>query len=700
LSSDLGKNPIQPQESQLDVAFLSQIVESIADPVFVKDEQHRWIFLNQAFCEFFGHRREDLLGKSDYDFFPVEQADVFWQKDDLVFASGEINVNIEKVTTSNKRVSVISTRKSILTDSQGNKFLLGIIRDITETARRESHQEQIAHILKHLVLGASQEEILKIVLLAAEEALPGVIATILFLDQKTQRLHPAIPSNLPNEFSQAIDGTPARAGMGSCGEAVFLRQRVIVEDIAVHPNWQRVRDLALKHDLRACWSQPVFTFSGAVAGTFALYFPQKTSPEAFELEVLVTLAQLTTIALEHHQIAHEKQNLRLLMSDMIDAMPSLLIAVDRHGCVLQWNAQAENMTGISAADAQGRKLEAVLKLTADQLASIHRAIDERHSLNWARIAHPWAEQNHWLDLTLYPIRSDREVASVIRIDDVTKQVRLERMVVQTEKIHSLGELTAGMAHEINNPLAGILQNIQIMKNRLQRGLNKNEQVAVACGGSLEVIENYMKERNIFDLMEMVIKAGERASRIVKNMLNFCRTETAEICLNSLPELMDKTITLLDNDYRQVQRYDFRKVKICRNYQPDLPDLPCDGTQLQQVFFNLLKNAVQAMTMAEVENPRINICMRTVNNWLQIEIEDNGPGMDHETQRYIFEPFYTTKPVGSGTGLGLSVAYFIVTVANQGKMSVSSQPDRGARFLIELPMTRIETQVAYGEQVAG
>ena len=683
MNTDPVKNVFQAPGDQLDVAFLSQIVESIADPVFVKDDQHRWVFLNQAFCEFIGHNREDLLGKSDYEFFPKEQADVFWEKDDLVFASSEINVNIEKMTRADKRLLVISTRKSILTDSRGNKFLLGIIRDVTESKRRESHHEQIVHILKHLVLGASQEQILDIILRVAEEALPGVIATILLLDQESRRLHPPIPSKLPVEFSRAIDGTPARAGMGSCGEAVFRRQRVIIEDIATHPNWQRVRDLALKHHLRACWSQPVLTFSGEVAGTFALYFPQKTSPEAFELEVLATLAQLTTIALEHHRISHETQNLRLLMADMIDAMPSLLIAVDRHGSVLQWNAQAEKMTGISVAEAHGRKLDALLKFSPEQLESIRLAIAERHSLNWVRIAHPWAAQNHWLDLALYPVKSDREVASVIRIDDVTTQVRLEQMVVQTEKIHSLGGLTAGMAHEINNPLAGILQNIQIMKHRLQSGLKKNDQVAEACGGSIELIESYMRERNIIDLMDMVMEAGERASHIVKNMLDFSRKDDAEIGSNNLPDLMDNTLALLNNDYNHAQRYDFRKVEIFRDYRTDLPEVPSEARKLQQVFFNLLKNAAQAMI--EVANPKIWVRMRESSGWLQIEIEDNGPGIDQETQRHIFEPFYTTKPVGTGTGLGLSVSYFIITRVHQGRMSVESQPDGGARFLIEVPL---------------
>jgi len=680
--SDTEYLPLQPLPN-FEAEFFLQILESISDPLFVKDKQHRWVYVNQALCDYAGYLKEDLLGKSDYDFFPKEQAEVFWAKDDLVFGSGEVNVNVEKITRPNHRSSVISTRKSILTDAAGHSYLLGIITDITEIERRKKHHDQVAFILKHLVLGASRAEILKIVLRVAEEALPGVIATILVLDKETQRLYPALDSKLPTEFSAAISGTPARAGMGSCGEAAFSGERVMVEEIATHPNWRRVRDLALKHNLQACWSQPVFSFSGEVTGTFALYFPYKAAPEPFELEVLTTLAQLTTMALEYHQIEKETEQLRLLLADMINAMPSTLIALDGQGKVVQWNVEAERMTGLSAAAARGVELEQLLRFSAAQLTELSTALKTRTPLNWSRIEHPWLGPNHWLDLTLYPLSSASDGGSVIRIDDVTRQVCLEQMMVQTEKIHSLGGLTAGMAHEINNPLAGILQNIQIMKNRLQKGLKKNEEAATACGGSIDFIEAYMQERNIQQLMDSVIEAGRRASDIVQNMLNFCRQESADIRLNNIPTLMESTLALLDNDYDQTQKYDFRKIKICLDYQPELPEIECAGSNLQQVFFNLLKNAAQAMATADA--PQIDIRMRRVAGWFQLEIEDNGSGMAQSVLRHIFEPFFTTKPVGSGTGLGLSVAYFIITESHHGKMSVTSELGRGTRFLIELPL---------------
>lgn len=671
----------------LDIELLAQIIESIADPVFIKDEQHRWVYLNQAFCDFIGHARADLLGRSDYDFFPAAQADIFWQKADQVFSSGAVNVNKESLTDASGRTRTISTKKSVSIAADGCKYLVGVIRDVTEVTRRENYQEQVNRLLQRLVLGAGQEEIFQVALQVAEEELPGAIASILILDKKSQRLYQAVPSRLPAEFSRQVDGTPVRAGMGACGEAAFRRERMIIEDIASHPNWSQVREITSKYNLAACWSQPIFNYAGEVEGTFAVYFDSPRQPQEMDLEILETLAQLTAITFEQQKVERESHQLRRLLADMINAMPSMLIAVDAQGRVLQWNAEAEKMTGVSAADAHGRELGSVLSLSADQLESIYQAIDERKSLSWSKIAHHWAGENHWLDLTLYPVSVSSRAGSVIRVDDVSDQVRIEQMMVQTEKIHSLGGLAAGMAHEINNPLAAILQNVQVMKNRLQKGLKKNEEAAAACGGSIDLIEKYMDERDIRSLLDMVVEAGERASTIVSNMLDFCRKGDARIRLNHPAELMDKTVALLDNDYNQSQRYDFRRVKICRDYTDDLPKIPCEGSNLQQVFFNLLKNAAQAMAMAEVAEPRIFIRMRTEGPWLKIDIEDTGPGMDAETQRRIFEPFYTTKPVGTGTGLGLSVAYFIITDEHKGQMAVDSQPGSGACFKLSLPLNR-------------
>lgn len=134
-----------------DPGFLEQIVDTIADPIFVKDESHRWIMLNQAFCDFMGHPREKLLGKSDYDFFPKEEADVFWRKDAEVFASGQTNINEESLTDALGNTHTIVTKKSIFRDPNGDKILVGSIRDITELKNAQRALQRVRTELEERV---------------------------------------------------------------------------------------------------------------------------------------------------------------------------------------------------------------------------------------------------------------------------------------------------------------------------------------------------------------------------------------------------------------------------------------------------------------------------------------------------------------------------------------------------------------------
>jgi signal transduction histidine kinase len=152
-------------------------------------------------------------------------------------------------------------------------------------------------------------------------------------------------------------------------------------------------------------------------------------------------------------------------------------------------------------------------------------------------------------------------------------------------------------------------------------------------------------------------------------------------------LMDKTVELAANDYDLKKKYDFRHIELVRDYAPDLPGIHCTPTEIEQVLLNLLKNSAQAMAgrpKDSTEPPRITLRTRLQHDKVCIQVLDNGPGMDEETRKRVFEPFFTTKSVGEGTGLGLSVSYFIITTNHGGSFTVDSEPGKGACFTILLP----------------
>lgn len=274
--------------------------------------------------------------------------------------------------------------------------------------------------------------------------------------------------------------------------------------------------------------------------------------------------------------------------------------------------------------------------------------------------------------------------------DITDRKRMEEIMVQNEKLLSVGGLAAGMAHEINNPLAGMIQTAEVMGKRLraQPRIRANEKAALELGTSMETIEAFMDAREIPRMLTAIRESGQRVAEIVSNMLSFARKSDAVVSFHDIGQLLDKTLELATTDYDLKKNYDFKKIKIKKEYDPDLPPVPCESAKIQQVLLNIFRNGAQAMQTAGIENPTFTIrtSLDRSRGKVCMEIRDNGPGMDEHEQKRIFEPFYTTKPVGLGTGLGLSVSYFIIVENHNGEMRVESRPGQGANFFILLPVS--------------
>jgi PAS domain S-box-containing protein len=273
--------------------------------------------------------------------------------------------------------------------------------------------------------------------------------------------------------------------------------------------------------------------------------------------------------------------------------------------------------------------------------------------------------------------------------DISERVHMQEVMIQTEKMLSLGGLAAGMAHEINNPLGGILQGAQVVIRRFDAAKKANQDAAQKAGCSMESINAYLVARDILPLLEGVREAGARAAKTVANMLEFSRKTDSGQEPVDLNRLLDKAVELCANDYDLKKQYDFRKINIERQYDAELGLVPCSPTQIEQVVLNLLRNAAQAMANLEPgEVRRITLSTHKEDETVRIDIEDTGPGMHEDVRKHIFEPFFTTKGQGVGTGLGLSVSYFIITQNHGGTIQVTSAPGHGAKFTIHLPLAGV------------
>ncbi len=380
------------------------------------------------------------------------------------------------------------------------------------------------------------------------------------------------------------------------------------------------------------------------------------------------------------------------LNNIIDSMPSAIIAIDHELTITQWNKGASLIVGILRDEAIYQPLEESCEFLLPHLSIITDSL-ENHNINKVeRCAITDGDNTRYLDITVYPLLDTNRNGAVIRIDDVTQRTQMEDMMVQSEKMMSLGGLAAGMAHEINNPLGAIIHTIQNIKRRLNPELKRNIDIANSINTDMKQVCNYIESRGIFTFLDNINQAGERASTIVSNMLQFSRQSPKTLHPQNLHQIIDRALNIAKNEYSLSSGYDLKSIDITKNLDLSLHDVPCIPSEIEQVILNLIKNSAQALqdykTQKELDtawHSQIHIHTRKKDKMAEIIIEDNGPGMEESTTRHIFEPFFTTKEVGMGTGLGLSVSFFIITNHHQGQMRVDSTLESGTRFIISLPM---------------
>lgn len=375
------------------------------------------------------------------------------------------------------------------------------------------------------------------------------------------------------------------------------------------------------------------------------------------------------------------------LNSIIDSMPSALIALDEQLYVTQWNQEASALSGTRLDEALNQPIFLAFEPLKPYLPQLKQTVEQHTVAKIERVTWTKDDEARHYALTFYPLMGGAGRGVVIRIDDITQRLSLEEMMVQSEKMLSVGGLAAGMAHEINNPLGAILHNVQNIRRRLSPELPKNLEQAEQLGIPLEEVNRYLQGREIPQLLDGIQQAGARAAKIVTHMLSFSRLSTRQMAPCDLPALIDQAVEIAGNDFDLAIGFDFKGQAIIRQFDPNLGPVPGTANELEQVLLNLLKNAAQAIHQRQDDSEPGRIILRTRLNppWAEIQVEDNGIGMSENVRKRTFEPFFYTKEIGQGTGLGLSVSYFIITNNHKGQMEVQSAPGQGTCFTLRLPL---------------
>jgi PAS domain S-box-containing protein len=360
----------------------------------------------------------------------------------------------------------------------------------------------------------------------------------------------------------------------------------------------------------------------------------------------------------------EYERLKEFSENIVESINVGILAADLDDRVESWNSQIEKLTGIPRNVAVGRRLSELfpndLFERFDQVRgeigvhNIYKFVLQPAIQGLSAPHNGNGNAMHIVNLAIAPLvsKESRQIGRLIIFDDITDRDELERRLVQADKLSSIGLLAAGVAHEVNTPLAVISTYAQMLAKQVSGDDQKSK------------------------LLEKIAKQTFRASEIVNSLLNFSRTSPTEFVDVDVNRVIRETMTLLEHQLQKAS------VEVQLSLDASLPPVKGNSGKLQQVFLNLFLNARDAM-----ENGGI-LAVKTWehNGTAHLDVADTGQGIAPENLARIYDPFFTTKAAKKGTGLGLSVTYGIIR-EHGGAIEVESEPGSGTRFHVELPLVR-------------
>lgn len=368
-----------------------------------------------------------------------------------------------------------------------------------------------------------------------------------------------------------------------------------------------------------------------------------------DLALLALFAATAGVALEGARLRQILEDAKRSWEGAVDAISLALCMIDQGGVILRANRACADLLGVPVTGVAGRPWLALIPPGwADGVRAALNGAQQHHSVDLQAGARIYS-------VTGFPLRGSELQRVILIFEDQTERRKLQGQLIQSEKMSAIGQLIAGVAHDLNNPLASVV------------------------GFADFLVESAEVPARLREPLVLVQQEAERAANIVRNLLRFARKQEYQRRPTAIRPLLNATLGLLRNQLTA------DKVEARIELEPDLPELDVDPNQIQQIFVNLINNATQAIA----STGRAGSIVIRARRWLDgvaIDVIDDGPGMSAANAQRAFEPFFTTKPDGQGTGLGLTITQGIVK-EHGGRITLTTSEGKGAMLTVELPRTR-------------
>jgi PAS domain S-box-containing protein len=457
-------------------------------------------------------------------------------------------------------------------------------------------------------------------------------------------------------------------------------------------------------------SHSTFTdYNGAIAGILSVMEDLTDKNRAKKLLKERTAELLKFDAELKRQIKKRKKAKRTVkeahreIEHLISSLPTILIGLSRENQIIHWNAVAEKVLETPAAEVMGLTLnQCGLKWDWDKIShGIVKSHAEGCNVRLDNIHYRNANgEERYLGLTITPFKGKETSILGLTIigADITERIKFEAQLNQSQKMEAIGQLAAGIAHEINTPTQFVGDNTRFLQDAfddlIQACSLYKESIKDAKSGNLNAesikdLENRISELDIAYLEDEVpqailqtLKGIDRITHIVQAMKIFAHPGGAEKEPIDINKEIEKTITITRNEWKYV-------AELITDFDATLPAVHCHRAEFNQVVLNLIVNAAHAIADANGDQPsergKIKISTTLAGKWAEIRISDTGIGIPEEIQHRIFDLFFTTKEPGRGTGQGLAIAHSVIVERHGGKIDIETEENRGTTFVIRLPV---------------
>lgn len=645
-------NRFDSMVSEASLSLLGAIVDSIPDPVLVKDQAHRWVFMNEAHCRFSGFKTEDVIGKSDYDFFPREEADVFWAHDDEVFKTGKLDVNEEYHTDANGIRHIVLTKKSLYRSPEGELFVVGIFQNVTELREQEI---EIARLNLEL---ARQYQL---ALQSTEEAL---ITT----ESKLQQI---LDSNLVGIISWHPDGRIMDANQAFLDMTGYTREDLASGGV----NWRGM----------VSENEQILSDSTDLQKLFDTGFP-KPAEVKFQtktgqpIDLYIALAFLNTnpeegvgivadiSKLRQTECALQQSNTR--WRDLANAVPFIIWVTNAEGKTAFWNDRWYKYSGLTVEQSLGSSImDAVYPEEREAFAKSWAEHVESGDLFETEVRYRSADGSYrWHLVRAVPIQDGDGVIKnwYGSLVDIQERRVIEMELESAKDVAEVAnqrksQFLANMSHELRTPLNAVIG----FSDMLKRGI----------GGTLTEKQS--------TYLDYINASGRHLLAMVNDILDISKAEAGKIALSVRPIELKSFVEELKglisfSTYKH-------QVKLSFVIQPELQTLIADPDRLRQIFINLISNAIKFNH--EGGSVDVELSCSADGQWFVSKIQDTGIGIPCDQLPLLFNEFYqvdsSSTRLYEGAGLGLALTRKLVEL-HQGTISAESQEGVGSTFTFRLP----------------